>query len=138
MSALTHDEEPVMDVYKTHGAFSWSELMTTDPKAAAAFYGQLFGWGVETSDMGSGGPYHVLKVGGTSVGGLMGMPSDAGSMPPHWGCYVTVIDLNATLSQCSQLGGKTLVPAMDVPNVGRMAVIQDPQGAVLNVMQYAV
>jgi len=49
-----------MDVFKTHGAFSWSELMTSDPAAAAVFYGPLFGWCVEAMDMG-GGPYHVLK-----------------------------------------------------------------------------
>ncbi len=126
-----------MDVYKTHGAFSWSELTTSDPKAAAAFYSQLFGWAVNDMDMGTG-PYHVVKVGDTSVGGIMGPPPGAPPMPPHWGCYVTVSSVEDTLAQCAALGGKTLVPAMDVPGVGRMAVIQDPQGAVLNVMAYAM
>ena len=122
-----------MDVYKTHGAFSWSELMTSDPAAATAFYSALFGWTVQTSDMGTG-PYHMVKLGDTAVGGVMGMPPDAPPMPPHWGCYVTVDSVDDTLAKCTALGGKTLVPAMDVPGVGRMAVIQDPQGAVLNVM----
>ena len=54
-----------MDAYKTHGAFSWSELMTSNPKAACEFYGTLFGWKAETMDMGTG-PYHVLKVGDTA------------------------------------------------------------------------
>jgi hypothetical protein len=125
-----------MDAYKTHGAFSWSELMTTDPQAAAAFYGALFGWTVQTMDMGTG-PYHVVKVGETSVAGIMGMPPDAPPMPPAWGGYVTVDDVDATLEKCSALGGKVLVPPMDVPTVGRMAVIQDPQGATISVIAYA-
>jgi len=126
-----------MDVYKTHGAFSWSELMTSDPAAATAFYGALFGWTVQTSDMGTG-PYHEMKLGDTSVAGVMGMLPDAPPMPPHWGCYVTVNDVEETVAKCSALGGKTLVPPMDVPGVGRMAVIQDPQGAALSVMAYSM
>ncbi|MBK6470039.1 MAG: VOC family protein [Betaproteobacteria bacterium] len=126
-----------MDVFKTQGAFSWSELMTTDPTAAVAFYTKLFGWGVQDMDMGTG-PYHVVKVGETSVAGIMGMPPGAAAMPPAWGCYVTVDNVDQTLARCSELGGKTLVPPMDVPGVGRMAVLQDPQGAVLSVMTYSM
>ncbi len=126
-----------MDVYKTHGAFSWSELMTTDPKAAAEFYGSLFGWTVQTMDMGTG-PYHVVKAGDTSVGGIMGMPPGEAPMPSAWGCYVTVDNVDETLARCTALGGKVLVPPMEVPTVGRMAVIQDPQGATLSVMTYSV
>jgi len=125
-----------MDVYKTHGAFSWSELMTGDPAAAAAFYGPLFGWRIETMDMG-GGPYHLLKVGETAVGGIMKTPAEAGPMPPAWGGYVTVDQVDATVAQATALGGKVIVPAMDIPGVGRMAVIADPQGATLSVMQYS-
>ena len=125
-----------MDVYKTHGAFSWSELTTSDPAAAAAFYGELFGWTVQTMDMGMG-PYHVTKIGETEVGGIMGPPPGSPAMPPHWGCYVTVDSVEDTVAKCAELGGRTLVPAMDVHGVGRMAVIQDPQGAVINVMTYS-
>ena len=125
-----------MDVYQTHGAFSWSELMTSDPAAAAAFYGKLFGWTFDTMPMPQG-DYHVVKAADTGVGGIMAFPPESPPMPPHWGCYVTVNSVDDTLVQCASLGGATLVPAMDVPGVGRMAVIKDPQGAVLNVMQYA-
>ena len=125
-----------MDAYKTHGAFSWNELMTTDPAAAADFYGQLFGWSVQTMEMGMG-PYRVVKVGETSVGGIMAMPPDSPPMPSSWGAYVTVDNVDATLARCAELGGKTLVPPMDVPGVGRMAVLQDPQGAVISVMTYS-
>ncbi|MBC7942177.1 MAG: VOC family protein [Chitinophagaceae bacterium] len=125
-----------MDVYQTHGAFSWSELITSDPAAAATFYGKLFGWTFDTMPMPQG-DYHVVKAADTGVGGIMAFPPESPPMPPHWGCYVTVNNVDDTLVQCASLGGATLVPATDVPGVGRMAVIKDPQGAVLNVMQYA-
>jgi hypothetical protein len=132
-----HFMETAMDVYKTHGAFSWSELTTSDPTAAAAFYGKLFGWNVQDMDMGTG-TYLVAKIGDTGIGGIMANPPGAPPMPPHWGCYVTVNNVDEILASCAALGGKTLVAAMDVPGVGRMAVIQDPQGAVLNVMAYSM
>ena len=125
-----------MDTYKTHGAFSWSELMTTDPQAAADFYARLFGWKVETMDMGTG-PYRVVKAGDTSVGGIMGMPPGEQAPPSAWGCYVTVDNVDETVRQCTALGGKVCVGPMDIPTVGRFAVLQDPQGAVINVITYA-
>ena len=124
-----------MDATRTHGAFSWNELMTPDPEAAGRFYGSLFGWWLRNMDMGTG-PYHVASLGDTQVCGIMGMPPGAGPMPPAWGCYITVDDVEATLAQCNALGGKTLMPPMDVQGVGRMAVLQDPQGAVFSVMAY--
>lgn len=75
-----------MDAYTTQGAFSWNELMTSDPEAALAFYTQLLGWTVQKMAM-PGFDYHVLKVGETSVGGIMALPPDAkaGGVPPNWG-----------------------------------------------------
>ena len=73
------------DVYKTPGAFSWSELMTSDPEAAGKFYAQLFGWVIEASDTG-GQPYNHIKVGETAIGGIMGKPPGApADMPSMWG-----------------------------------------------------
>ncbi len=125
-----------MDAYTTHGAFSWNELMTTDPDAALAFYSALFNWKVETMPM-PDGPYHVVKADGTAVGGVMKLPEHAGGMPPCWGSYVTVNDVDATCAQAASLGGKVVFGPMDVPSVGRLAVIVDPQGAAINVMTYA-
>ncbi len=125
-----------MDVFKTPGAFSWSELVTPDPARAAEFYGQLFGWNVKAPDEAMGG-YRVVQLADASVAGIMAMPKDAPPMPPHWGCYVTVADTDQTVQRCIALGGKALMPAMDIPGVGRMAVLQDPQGAVLSVIAYA-
>ena len=124
------------DVYKTAGAFSWCELMTTDAAKASEFYGALFGWTLETMDMGQG-TYHIIKAGGTSVGGMMNIAPGSPPMPPAWGCYVTVPDIDATAKKCAEMGGKLLVGPMDIPNVGRFAVLQDPQGAVFNAITYS-
>lgn len=124
-----------MDVFTTPGAFSWSELMTSDPAKAAEFYGGLFGWTIETMDMPIG-KYYVAKVGDVAVGGMMACPAEAGAMPPAWGTYVTVAAVDETVQRCEAMGGKVLMPPMDVPTVGRMACIQDPLGAVLNVISY--
>ena len=125
-----------MNVYETHGAFSWSELMTNDPRAAGDFYSKLFGWKIETADMGTG-PYHLIKIGDVSIGGIMGKPPGTpADMPPMWGSYVTVSNLDETVAAVKRLGGGVLMEPMEVKTVGRMAVIRDPQGAPLSVIQY--
>ena len=126
-----------MDVFKTPGAISWTELATTDPAAAATFYGKLFGWDVKPPNEQMGG-YRVINVGEQGVGGITAMPPGAPPMPPHWGAYVTVPDVDKIGTQCGTLGGKVLVPAMDIPGVGRMVVLQDPQGAIISAIAYAM
>jgi uncharacterized protein len=122
--------------FKQHGAFSWSELMTTDVAAAKAFYTTLFGWDTEDMPM-PGMTYTVVKAGGKSVGGIMPMPGDAPQgMPPMWGTYVTVNDVDGTARTAEGLGATLLVPPTDIPNVGRFCVIQDPQGAVISAITY--
>lgn len=123
------------DIYATPGAFSWNELTTPDPKAACEFYGGLLGWRFQTLDMGSG-PYHLIQVGECNIGGLMAPQPGGEGMPPCWGTYVTVGDADAAAAKAEQLGGKVLAPPFDIPNVGRMAVLQDPQGAVFQVIAY--
>lgn len=125
-----------MDVFKTPGAFSWNELMTTDPAAAQRFYGQLFGWTFREQPMPEG-TYVVGAVGEAGICGIMKLTEQMGPMPPAWGAYVTVADIEATLAQAKELGARVLAGPFEVPQVGRIAVIQDPQGAVINVIQYA-
>jgi predicted enzyme related to lactoylglutathione lyase len=125
-----------MDVYKTHGAFSWSELATPDPEAAAVFYAALFGWQVQPAMPGLG-DYRLASIGSEMVAGIMLPPPDALPMPPHWGVYITVTHCDKAVEKAVALGGRLLVQPMDVPTVGRMAVLQDPQGAVFSVMQYS-
>lgn len=126
-----------MDAYKTHGAFSWSELMTDEPAAALEFYGRLFGWTAEAMQM-PDGSYHVIKAGETSIGGIGAKPEHAKGTPAMWGCYVTVDDIDQTARDCVALGGKLCAGPMDIPGVGRMAVLQDPQGAMVSAITYSM
>lgn len=120
---------------KQHGAFSWNELMTTDVNGAKSFYGGLFNWtleDMETCDIG----YTMAKVNDTEVAGIMVTPPEAGEMPPMWGGYVTVDDVDASAKQAETLGGNIVLAPRDIPNVGRFCVIADPQGAVLSIISY--
>ncbi len=121
------------------GEFSWNELLTTDTSGAKSFYSQVFGWKTEAFNPGGtaseGPPYLIFKTAetGTGVGGMMACPAQG--MPAQWHAYVVVKNVDATLAQATKLGGKVLMPAMDVPQVGRVAMIQDPQGAAIGLHQ---
>ena len=82
--------------------------------------------------------YTVVKVEDESVGGIMPIPPKAEGTPPNWGGYVTVDDVDATARKAEELGAKILVPLTDIPNVGRFFVLQDPQGAVISAITYAM
>ena len=121
---------------KKHGAISWSELMTSEVAAAKTFYHDLFGWAFDDMPM-EKMIYAVVKVNGEATAGIMPMPPDAGAMPPVWGIYITVDDVDGTAEKAVSQGGKICMPPWDVPGVGRMCVIQDPQGAYFSIIQYA-
>jgi len=121
---------------KTHGAFSWCELLTSDATAAIAFYGELFGWQTREMPM-PNGTYNVVSIAGQDAAGIMKTPPAAAGQPPFWGVYVTVNDVDATAEQAKKLGGKVLMGPMDIPNVGRFCTLQDPQGAVISAITYA-
>jgi predicted enzyme related to lactoylglutathione lyase len=124
--------QPAGDGPAPEGVFVWDELGTTDADGAQRFYEQVFGW--TTSDMGSDyGGYRVFSVAETGIAGLMTLPD--GSMPPHWQPYIAVEDPDATAAKAGELGGKTLQEPMDVPNVGRIGLLQDPQGAPIGIIK---
>ena len=116
------------------GRFVWYELMTSDPSAAQSFYTQLTGWTTKAGDV-AGQPYTEWVNGETHIGGVMQLPGEAEQQgaPPHWLGYVAVPSVDETLQQAEGLGAKKLVGPMDIPTVGRIAVLQDPQGAVFAV-----
>lgn len=118
-------------------AFIWYELMTPDPAAAARFYGPLVGW--ETRDWPSPDgsmPYTLVGRGEAMVAGIMGLPEPMlkNGAPPHWAGYVHVENVEDACAKATSLGGMVCVPPGDIPEVGRFAVIADPQGATLNIM----
>ncbi len=124
----------MINVMKQHGAFSWNELMTTDLDGAKTFYSAMFNW--QLDDINNEMPYTLAKIDGQESAGMMVTPPEAKGMPAMWGGYVTVDDVEASAKQCEELGGKILVAARDIPDVGRFCVISDPQGAVLTIITY--
>ena len=112
----------------------WFELMTTDTKAAEAFYDKVVGWTSEPFDA-SPNPYTQFKrSGGVAVAGLMQRP-DGMNMPPFWAMYVSVPKLEDAVADIKRLGGSELSGVIDVPTVGRMQMLKDPQGAAFYVIQ---
>lgn len=106
----------------------WYELMTTDPKAAETFYKNVVGW-TSAPFEGSPQPYTLFnRSGDVSVAGLMQTPDDV-KAPPFWAMYVAVPALEDAASHITRLGGRAVSPVIEVPTIGRMQMMTDPQGA---------
>jgi len=119
------------------GTFSWPELATTDQKSAVAFYRALFGWDLNDQPMGPTETYSMFQMRGKEVAAACTMrPEEKQSgVPPHWNSYVTVANVDETTKKAEGLGAKVFAPPFDVMDAGRMAVLQDPTGAVFQVWQ---
>jgi predicted enzyme related to lactoylglutathione lyase len=115
---------------ESKGKFVWYELLTSDTSGAEAFYKTVVGWGARDS----GHPnvsYTLFTVGERHVGGLMSLPEDAlkGGARPAWIGYISVADVEAGVAAVKAAGGILHRPPDNIPNVGRFAVVADPQGA---------
>lgn len=110
------------------GKIGWAELITSDPAGAIAYYTSLFGWETEPFT-GAEGEYTMFKRAGVPFGGVMKTPMP--DVPTHWMNYVSVEDIDAAVAKSVDLGGGVIVPPKPVPEVGRIAVLKDPQGAVI-------
>jgi predicted enzyme related to lactoylglutathione lyase len=128
-----------MPEVKSHapGSFCWFELNTSDPVGAKKFYSGVFDWQAEDTPAGPEMVYTVLKVRGLEIGALCGLQPDqkAQGVPPHWMTYIAVESADAAAEKARSLGATVLAGAFDVMDVGRMAVVRDPQGAVFCVWQ---
>jgi hypothetical protein len=120
------------EVVNEPGALCWCELDTTDTASAQKFYTGLFGWGAKVSEN-----YTEWQKNGTSIGGLMKIPKEWGPVPPSWLVYFASDDVDATAAKAAKAGGKTIVPPSNIPDMGRFAVLADPQGAVFAVFRPA-
>lgn len=111
------------------GRFVWYDLMTTDPEAAQAFYTKLIGWGTQIWD--GPVPYQMWTSDDTPLGGVMALPDEAqkAGAPPSWLAYIHSPDVDETVRVAEPNQGKVVTGAQDVPDVGRFAVLADPQGA---------
>jgi len=135
---MTATATPITNVAVTRGRFAWHELLTTDPAAAQTFYQEVIGW-TTTKWEGSAMEYTMWMAGETAIGGVLQLPAEAAAMatPPSWLSYVEVPDADAAIEQALKLGGTLLAPAQTVDQVGRFAVLCDPQGAVFAIIANA-
>jgi predicted enzyme related to lactoylglutathione lyase len=117
------------------GRFVWYELLTTDPKAAMAFYTDVVGW--KTQLYAEEGGYTMWLSAQGPLGGVTALPEAAKKMgmPSHWTAHVYVSDVDASVAKVRSLDGRVVMPPTDIPTIGRFAVISDPQGAMINVFK---
>lgn len=118
-----------------YNRFVWQNLNTTDAAAALAFYKTVCEWGHESFRPNPNEPsYDMWTAHGVPHSGVMQMPPGAES-PPHWLGYVSVKDIEASVTKAQSLGAKVWVPPMDIPSIGRFAVLADPHGATFALIQ---
>lgn len=115
--------------------FIWYELVTSDADAASRFYGAVIGWAVRDSGT-PGMDYRLLSTADATIGGMMTIRPEAAAkgMRPIWLGYLGVADVDATVATAVAAGGTVHMPAADFPEIGRIAMITDPQGALFYVM----
>jgi predicted enzyme related to lactoylglutathione lyase len=118
------------------GAFSWAELSTNDVDGAKAFYTGLFGWDLEDTPAGPDMNYVMARIGGKEVAAMYQQGEREQGVPPNWHSYVTVESADDTAARAKELGAELMGDgAFDVMDVGRMAIVQDPTGAVIFVWE---
>ncbi len=118
------------------GAPCWTDLSTSDPDRAQAFYGGLFGWDAEDSGE-EYGHYINLSKGEAGIAGMMKKDDDMQAMPDAWTFYLAVPDAKAATPAVRDAGGQVVFDAMDVGKMGRMALVTDPAGAFFGLWQPA-
>lgn len=119
-----------------HGDFIWYELVTTNSDAAQVFYGGLVGW--QFADFSQENmKYELFSADGPPVGGLMGLTKDMldNGARPMWAGYVAVDDVDTSVDAVKKAGGAVLLEPWDIPEVGRIAFVNDPQGAPFYLMR---
>ncbi|MHA1567232.1 MAG: VOC family protein [Alphaproteobacteria bacterium] len=120
------------DAFQTHGAISWLELRTKDVAKAKAFYTDVIGW--ETEEMPTpDGSYTVLKADGAPIGGIT---THGAGDEGVWAGYITVDNVDQRVAKAEAAGGSVVMAPMDIPGVGRTAVIIDAVGAPINFITY--
>ncbi len=120
-----------------HGEICWRELATTDLAGAQRFYAGLFGW---TTAQGGPAPveYKQIHAGDEAVGGMMQIDEKWGAdpPPPHWKTYITVSDIEDMARRIPEAGGGVCVPPFEVSGIGKIAIVNDPAGAMFAIFEY--
>ena len=120
-----------------HGHLIWYELMTPDADASKAFYDKVVGWQIGEPVAEFQGYRMIGRSDGGFAGGVLPLTNEMRQhgARPAWLGYVGVDDTDTAVASIEQAGGKALMPPTDIPNVGRIAMLADPQGAPFYVMK---
>jgi hypothetical protein len=125
---------PGAELVDEPGALCWNELAARDVRRATGFYGELFGWESRTSPFPGGTTYTEFLVAGQVVAGMVRMNEEwPPEIPAHWMVYFAVADCDAASARVAELGGIVSIPPFDTA-AGRIAVVDDPHGAVFSVI----
>lgn len=133
----TAPEQTKEHAMPAHGIICWNELASKDVEAAKKFYSELLGWKLVGSQAG-GMNYTEIMVGDQHIGGMYQLTEECAGgadAPSHWTSYVAVDDVDASARRTEELGGKVVVQPMDIPNVGRFCLINDPTGASISLIK---
>jgi len=115
--------------------FIWHELVTPDQSNSGKFFCELFGWNVKEVDAGEFGTYSLFEKDGKDVAGMMNPTPDTPGDRSYWHSYIEVSNVDACAEKAPSLGGKVVVKPHDVPDVGRVCIVEDPTGAIAHLMQ---
>ncbi|WP_327289977.1 VOC family protein [Streptomyces sp. NBC_01198] len=119
-------------IVNEHGALVWSQLHSPDPAGAGAFYSAVLG--LTAGPMPEMPEFEGFQVNGRSIGGVMGMENLPEGTPPHWLVNFAVDDTDSVVDALVRRNGTVIAPPFDMDKVGRLAVVQDPQGGVFAVV----
>ncbi|HEX3320911.1 MAG TPA: VOC family protein [Terriglobales bacterium] len=128
--------QPGIGVANVPGALCWADLSTPDVKRAADFYSALLGWKIIADEKDPSGYLHI-KNGEDFIGGIPPSKLRQPGVPPHWLPYFQVADVDATANTATHGGAKLCMPPTSMENVGRLAIIFDPQGAAFAIFKSA-
>ena len=117
------------------GTIGWLDLTIPDAEAGRTFYEAVCGWTSAPVDMGGYNDYSMIAPGGQVVGGVCHARGPNADIPPSWMPYVTVSDLAASLAAAEATGGRVVRPAKSIGAWGHMAIVQDPAGATIALIQ---
>jgi hypothetical protein len=131
------NETKAEDRPEPRGDFIWYELMTPDPEGSKAFYDALVGWNIEAQSQFPNGYRMIGRSDGKFAGGVLPLNDEMQQhgARPAWLGYILVADVDRSVAKIEQAGGKTYMPAFDIPDVGRVAMVADPQGATFYIMK---
>jgi predicted enzyme related to lactoylglutathione lyase len=139
MTDVRTETQPTLteDRPEPRGDFIWYELMTPDPEGSKAFYDAVIGWNIEAQSQFPNGYRMIGRSDGKFAGGVLPLNDEMQQhgARPTWLGYILVPDVDRSVAKIEQAGGKTFMPPFDIPEVGRVAMVADPQGAAFYIMK---